>query len=119
MNDQTTTPTTTTDLRAALENASRKLAAALNDLQALEVETRWVEIKQNEFKENETRLVASTKIELDGDTTVVVPLRDENGALVPDLALLEMHKEAVASAMEYRASLLEMVVDFVRQTRSR
>lgn len=113
------TSSQTSDLRTALESASRKLANALNDLQALRVETRWVEVKQNAFDEKDSRLVASTQIELDGDTTVVVPLRDENGALVPDQALLDMHKEAVASAMEYRSMLLEMVTDFFRQARSR
>jgi hypothetical protein len=116
MSDQTPN---TMDLREALRNASQKLAAALNDLQALQVETRWVELKNNAFDEKEARLVASTRIELDGDTSVVLPMRDENGSLTPDQALLDLHKESVASAVEYRTMLLKMITDFVRQTRTR
>ena len=108
----------TQDLRSALENAARKLAEALRNVQELKVETRWVEVKAKAFDEKDSNLVAMTKIQLDGDTTVIIPLRDENGALVPDQVLLDMHKEAVDSAMEYRSMLVNMIVDFV-QNRTR
>jgi len=112
-------PAQTNDLRAALESAGRKLAAALNDLQALEVQTRWVEVKAGVNDEKNAQLVASTRIELDGDTSVIVPMKDENGAIVPDQALLALHKESVENAIQYRSQLIQMVVDFVRQGRAR
>jgi hypothetical protein len=111
-------PPPTNDLRAALESAGRKLAAALDDLQALEVQTRWVEVKTGAYNEETAQLVASTKIELDGDTTVIIPTRDENGAIVPDQALLDLHRESVENAIRYRSQIIQMVVDFVRQRRA-
>ena len=107
------------DLRTALENASKKLAAALDNLQSLEVETRWIQVANNALNESDSRLVAKTRIALDGDTTVIIPVQDENGALAPDQALLDMHHQAVDTAMEYRAKLIAMITDFVRQARAR
>ncbi len=112
-------PAQTNDLRAALESAGRKLAAALNDLQALEVQTSWVEVKAGAHDDESAHLVASTRIELDGDTSVIVPMKDENGAIVPDQALLALHKESVEHAIQYRSQIVQMVVDFVRQVRPR
>lgn len=110
-------PQPTNDLRQALASAAQKLAAALNDLQALEVITQGTEIKAGKVDKGNLRLIASTKIELDGDTTFTIPLVDENGALVVDQALLEVHLGSVQNAIDYRQQLLEMVVDFVRQAR--
>jgi hypothetical protein len=112
-------PAQTTDFREALQSAGRKLAEALNDLQALEVKTKAVEVKAGVFDEKDARVVAYTKIELDGDTTVIVPTQDENGTLVPDQALLALHKDSVADAMQYRSQIINMVVDFFRQGRAR
>ena len=109
----------TTDLREALQSAGRKLAEALNDLQALEVKTKSVDVEAGVFDEKDARLVASTKIELDGDTTVIIPTKDENGTMIPDPALLALHKESVENAMQYRAQIVNMVIDFFRQTRTR
>jgi len=112
-------PVQTTDLREALQSAGRKLAEALNDLQALEVKTKSVDVKAGILNEKDARIIAYTKIELDGDTTVIVPTQDENGALVLDQAMLALHKESVADAMQYRTQIINMVVDFFRQGRAR
>jgi hypothetical protein len=112
-------PPQTNDLRSALESAGRKLATALNDMQALEVQTKWVEVKSGVLSEDTAHLVASTRIELDGDTTVIVPLKDENGALVLDQALFDLHRTSVEDAIQYRTQMIQMVVDFVRQARPR
>jgi hypothetical protein len=102
------------DLRAALEKAARKLADAFNDIQALEVETRWVELKANVMDEKAACLVAMTRIELDGDTKVIIPVKNQQGEFVPDQLLLDIHKEAVANAMEYRMNLIDMIMNGVR-----
>jgi hypothetical protein len=115
----TNQPAQTQDLREALQSAGRKLAEAINDLQALEIRTNSVDIKGSVFNEKDARLVAFTKIELDGDTTVIVPMKDENGTLVPDPALLILHKESVENAMQYRSQIVNMVMDFFRQARVR
>lgn len=116
MSDQNDQPV---NLREALQSAGRKLAEALNDLQALEVKTKAVDVRAGVLDEESARIVAFTRIQLDGDMDVIVPTQDEGGAIAPDPALLALHKESVAEAKEYRAQLINMVVDFFRQGRAR
>jgi hypothetical protein len=46
-------------------------------------------------------------------------MKDESGVLVPDQALLALHKESVEQAMQYRSQIVNMVVDFFSQGRGR
>jgi hypothetical protein len=116
----TTTPKKTQDLQVALRQAAATLAEQLSDATSLKVDTLYVKVGDDgsyEFKD--ARPVASTTIELDGDTTMVIPLRDENGVLVRDDALLEVHLDSVKNAIEYRQKLLEALFNLVRQPRER
>jgi len=116
----TTTNKKTQDLQQALRQASAALAEQISDLTSLKVRTLWVKVSEDgAFKEEDARPVAATTIELDGDTTMIIPMRDENGVLVRDDALLEVHLGSVKSAMEYRQKLIETIIDTVRQARER
>ena len=116
----TTTTQKTQDLQVALRQAASTLAQQLSDASSLKVETLYVKIGDDgttNFKE--ARPVASTTIELDGDTTMIIPVRDEGGILVRDDALLELHLNSVKSAIEYRQQLLEAMFNLVRPPRDR
>jgi hypothetical protein len=110
----------TADLGEALRKAARELALQISDATAVEVETHWVEVGENGvFEEKEARLAAMTRIQLDGDTKLVIPTRRENGLLVRDDGLIELHLNAVQNAIEYRKKILDAIINVVRQVRER
>jgi hypothetical protein len=111
-----------TDLETSVRNAAQKFAKALEDATELEIQTYYVEVGDQgavDF-DKDRRPIARTVIQLDGDTEVIIPMtRAATGALERDEALLDLHLRNVASAVEYRASLLDALLSAVRQTRSR
>ena len=110
----------TQDLQQALRQAAAKLAEQLSDATSLVVSTRWIEVGDEEPKDfSDARLAAYTEIALDGDTTLVIPMRREGGILVRDDALLEHHLGSVKNAIEYRQKLLDAMFDLVKQVRAR
>ena len=111
---------TTNDLQAALRQAAASLAHQISEATALEVKTLWVEVSDDgAYKFEDARPVASTRIELDGDTTLTIPMRRENGVLVRDDDLLELHLGSVSNAVEYRYKILDAILNVVRQVRTR
>lgn len=115
-----TTTQKTQDLQVALRQAASALAQQLSDATSLKVETLYVKVGDDgtaNFKD--ARPVASTTIELDGDTTMIVPVRDEGGILVRDDALLQVHLDSVKNAIDYRQKLLEAMFNLVRSPRER
>ena len=114
MTDQVTTKTS--DLQAALRNAAAILAQQISNVTTLKVETKWVEVSDaGEYKFEDARPVASTHIELNGDTTLVIPMKRENGVLVRDDELLQVHLGSVQNAIEYRNKLLDAIIGVVKQ----
>jgi len=105
----------TTDLVQALRQAGQELARQISDASGLQVQTFFTVVGEN----TEPALVASTKIELDGDTDTVIPLRREADSLVRDIDLLELHQVSVENAIAYREKLLDQILDLARQARTR
>jgi hypothetical protein len=114
-NDPGTNNKVTTDLVQALRQAGQELARQISDASALQVQTFFTVVGEN----TEPVLVASTKIELDGDTETVVPLKREGDTLVRDLDLLELHQTSVENAIAYRDKLVDQILDIARQARTR
>lgn len=85
------------------------------------VETRYVEIGGDDTPEFKTaRPVARTIIRLDGDSETVVPMREgSGGALEVDTTLFELHQENVATAIDYRARILNALLGTLVSTRGR
>lgn len=57
--------------------------------------------------------IAKTILRLDGDTEVILPMREtgpESGRLEIDATLLDLHERNVAAATEYRARILNALV---------
>jgi hypothetical protein len=106
---------TTSDLMQALRQAGQELARQISDASALHVET-YITIVDEDSGE---QLIASTEINLDGDTRVVIPVRREGNTLVRDMDLLELHQVSVDNAIAYRAKLVDQIMEVARQVRGR
>jgi hypothetical protein len=108
-------PNTTNDLVQALRQAGEELARQISDASSLNVETYFTIVGEK----TDPQMIASTLIELDGDTKMVIPLRREGSALVRDKDLLDLHQASVNSAIAYRAKLFDQIMDVARQVRGR
>ena len=95
-------------LRAAVE----KIAQYVRDVAEMKVETLHVQVKgDGPVDFDQARPVAQTLISLDGDSRVVVPLREaEDGRFEVDAALFDLHQRNVTMAIEYRARILNALL---------
>jgi hypothetical protein len=103
------------DLMQALREVGEELARQLKDATAVNIETYITVVGERAGEE----LVASTSIELDGDTKMLVPVRREGNTLVRDVELLQLHQLSVDNAIAYRAKLVDRIMEVARQVRSR
>jgi len=102
------------ELETNIRVASEKLAKALADASDITVETRYVEIesKGSESLEN-SKLVARTVIQLDGDNTSIIPMYRTEGRLELNESLLDIHLRNVSTAIEYRTNTLEALLSLL------
>jgi hypothetical protein len=64
---------------------------------------------------SQARPAGRTVIKLDADSEAIVPLQEtEAGVLVVDRDLLEVHHRNVAAAIEYRARLLDALLNALK-----
>jgi hypothetical protein len=99
-------------LENALRTAADKIAQYVKDIAEMKVETLYVQIGADGSGDfNQARPVAQTIISLDGDSRVVIPLRQpEAGRFEVDAALLDLHQSNVTTAIEYRARILNALL---------
>jgi hypothetical protein len=99
-------------LRAALQTIGEKVEEFASDVTTLEVRTyvsdRLDRLDDDFFTTTEPR--ALTRVDLDGDTDVVVPL--DEGRL--DETLWRIHSDTVAQAQAHREAMLRTVLELVR-----
>lgn len=109
------------DLENTVRSAAQKLASALENASQIVVETKWVEVGGDGALDwEDARPVSKTVIELDGDTTLTIPMtRTDSGALQQDADLLELHMRNVQAAIDYRNGLLQALLTMVREARTR
>lgn len=97
----------------------QSIAKQINDGSELEVVTKVQVLKTagNVTIEGELVEVAVTKISIDGDRTIIVPVQLDTGDLrVPD-AVYEVHQRHVQEAILHRKEMLQILVDFVKGRR--
>jgi hypothetical protein len=96
------------EFETALKDTVKKVAQYVDDAATLTIETQYVEIGSDGAANFEAaKPVARTVIKLDGDSAATLPMhRNEAGVLEVDEALFELHQENVATAIEYRARIL-------------
>ena len=96
----------------ALRNAASSVAKYVQDAATMVVETKFVEIGESGDVDFETaKPVARTEIKLDGDNQAVLPMRrNEAGVPEVDVTLFELHQQNVATAIDYRARILNSLL---------
>jgi hypothetical protein len=96
----------------SLKNAAASVAKYIDDAATMEVVTKFVEIDSNAAPNfDSAKPVARTVIKLDADSETAIPMRKgASGVLEVDNALFEIHQANVATAIDYRASLLNAML---------
>jgi hypothetical protein len=100
------------EYEVALRNAAASVAKYVQDAATMLVETKYVEVGDNGVQNfDSAKPVARTIIKLDGDSEATLPMRpNESGALDVDLTLFELHQQNVATAIDYRARILNALL---------
>jgi hypothetical protein len=102
----------TPELKEALKNVADKIAQYVNDAATMTVETRYVEMGG---KPEDAKMAARTIVKLDGDSESILPMKKgPDGTLVVDTVVNEMHQQNVQAAIDYRAEMLERLLDVLR-----
>lgn len=103
------------ELRDALKSTADTIAKYVKDAATLTVTTLTQEVGNPAAAPSPA---ATTTICMDGDNTSIVPTqKSDAGRLEVDAALYELHAANVKSAIEYRARMLQAMLELLR-TRS-
>jgi hypothetical protein len=101
------------ELQNSLKRVAEKVAQYVEDAATLTVETRCIDPGSkggNDF--SQARPAARSVIRMDGDSETIVPMvAAKQGQAEVDSALYELHERNVKAAIEYRASILQALVD--------
>jgi hypothetical protein len=103
-------------IESSVKEVASKVVKFVGDISEMKVETKYVQIGADGTVDfNQARPVARTKIKLDGDSEVIIPLRQpEAGRFEIDSALLEIHRANVTTAIEYRARILNALMGAIQ-----
>jgi hypothetical protein len=103
---------TSSEIKEALKLAAEQVTSYIKDASEMKVETRFLELGENEEK---VKPAASSLVKFDGDSICTVPMkRDANNNLVPDTALYELHERNVQTTIEYRVRMMEQFLALLR-----
>ncbi len=104
------------ELENSIRSAAETIAKYVADVATLTVETRYVEVgATGDMNFDQSKPAARTEIRLDADSKTVVPMRNnEQGTLMVDAALLDIHNRNVAAAIEYRARMLSSLLGILQ-----
>jgi hypothetical protein len=107
-----------TDYITSLKNAAASVAKYVEDAASMEVITKYVEIGSDvtiDFAQ--ARPVSRTVVKLDADSETVIPMRQgQGGVLEVDTALYDIHQRNVATAVDYRARMMNALLGTLRPT---
>jgi hypothetical protein len=100
------------EMETALKSIAASLAQYVKDAAVMQVETLYVDLDEaTAVNFDKARPAARTIIKLDGDSQTIVPARkNEAGVPTVDGDLFELHRQNVATAIEYRARVLEALL---------
>src|SRR5919109_986296 len=100
------------ELETAVKSAAAQIARYVEDAATMMVGTRFVDIGAGGATDfSQARPVARTIIRLDGDSETIIPMRQtEAGGLDVDTGPVETHQRNVATAIEYRARMLDALL---------
>jgi hypothetical protein len=100
------------EVRDALKSSAETIAKYVKDVATLSVTTYTQEVGNGSAGPVPA---AKTTISLDGDNSSVLPTqKNEAGRLEVDAAIYELHTANVKSAIEYRARMLQSMLELLR-----
>ena len=102
------------ELESALRTAAMKIVEYVEDAATMTVITQFVSVGEaGSVDFNTAKPVAKTIVRLDGDSEVILPMREAetgSGRMEIDAALMDVHERNVAAATEYRARILQALI---------
>jgi hypothetical protein len=110
------------ELENSVKKAAEQIVKYVEDAATLKVRTRYVEISAETGASAQPKPAAYTEIKLDGDADTVIPVRKDEttSELEVDIALFDIHERNVQTAIEYRARMLDALIEVLQtQTRGR
>jgi len=107
-------------LENAMRTAADKIAHYVQDVAEMKVETLYVRVGADGPTDFcQARPIAQTIVSLDGDSKVILPLREaEAGRFEVDAGLFDVHQRNVTTAIEYRARMLNALLSALQSLRS-
>ncbi len=104
------------DLETSLRQAAETIARYVEDAATLTVETQYVIVDdQGDIDFAQAKPAARTIIKLDGDSSLIAPMRQrEDGRLELDADLLRLHQSNVDTAIDYRDRILATLVNVLQ-----
>jgi hypothetical protein len=104
------------EFNTALKKAAQKISTYVDNVATMTVETRFVDIGET-VNFDKALPAARTEIRLDGDCATILPMRkNEAGILAVDGDLFAMHQQNVATAIDYRARMMDALLQTFKQT---
>ncbi len=110
------------ELEQSVKRAAEHIVKYVEDAATLKVQTRYVEISADTGASAKPKPAAYTEIKLDGDADTVIPVRkaENSSELEVDTSLFDIHERNVQTAIEYRARMLDALIEVLQtQTRGR
>ena len=100
------------DTDSLVKNTLAKVAEYVKDVATMTVQTEYTRVGGAEAANfDEAKPAALTVIRLDGDCRAVIPMREATaGQLEIDSELLNVHRQNVATAIEYRARIMDSLL---------
>ncbi|NPA76356.1 MAG: hypothetical protein GXN93_01200 [Candidatus Diapherotrites archaeon] len=103
------------DFETSLREAAETIAHYVKDAATLTVETRYVIVDDDgDIDFSQAKPLAQTVIKLDGDSSLVAPMRLRDGRLELDADLLRLHNANVQTAIDYRARILSSLLEMMQ-----
>jgi hypothetical protein len=103
------------ELNNAIKTTAETIARYVDNVATMTVETRFVDL-DNAQDFTQSKPVARTEIRLDGDCAAVLPVRkNDAGVPVVDTDLFDLHQRNVATAIEYRARMMDALLQTFKQ----
>lgn len=101
------------DTENFVKNTLAKVADYVEDVATMTVRTEFTRIDSDEADSfAQAKPAALTTIKLDGDCLSVIPMRQAaEGRIEIDDELLEVHRQNVATAIEYRSRIMESLLN--------
>jgi hypothetical protein len=105
-----------TDLESSIRSAAEKVVGYIDDIATMTVETKYVKVGVNGDVDFATaKPAARTVVKIDGDSEAVLPVHvSDTGVMTVDKDLLDLHERNVATAIDYRARLLDAMIGMLK-----